>query len=207
MAKVTRIKAQKNKKRVNVYLDERYAFPLDADNLLQSGLKVGQELSEKEVEDLIFKNESQKLLDKSVRFLSFRPRSEKEIQDYLKKKKTLPKLVVWVIKKLKEQRLIDDQAFADWWVEQRASFRPRGQRALMVELRQKGVAPIMAEETVKRLVKKELPLARKAVQKKMAVWQKLGEKELWQKLVSFLGRRGFSWETIRKVLAEIVEKR
>ena len=87
MAKITRLKAQKNKKRVNVYLDGQFAFGLDADNLLKAGLKVGQELTEKQVENLVFKNESQKLLDKACRFLSYRPRSEKEVRDYLKRKK------------------------------------------------------------------------------------------------------------------------
>ncbi len=206
MAKVTRIKAQKNKKRINVYLDGKYAFPLDVDNLFKSGLKVGQSLSEKEVEDLVFKNESQKTLDKSVRFLSYRPRSEKEIRDYLKKKKVLPKLVIWVMKKLKGQRLLDDQAFAEWWVEQRSSFRPRGARALRVELRQKGIDQEMIEETVSRLVK-ELPLARKVAQKKMRVYRRLEGREFREKMAAFLGRRGFSWETIKKVLAEMVEKR
>ena len=81
MAKITRIKAQKNKRRVNIYLNEKFAFGLDADNFLKAGLKIGQQLSETQVEDLIFKNEFQKLLNKTLRLISARPRSEKEIID------------------------------------------------------------------------------------------------------------------------------
>jgi regulatory protein len=143
---ITQIKAQKNQKRVNVYLDDKFAFGLDADNLLKAGLKVGQRLSQKQVDDLIFKNEFQKLLDRTLRLISRRPRSEKEIRDYLKKKKTSSKITEAVVKKLKQLRQINDQEFASWWVEQRTTFRPRGKFGLMMELRQKGIK----QETIEK---------------------------------------------------------
>ena len=84
MSKITKIKAQKNKKRVNIYLDGKFAFGLDADNFLKANLKKGQELNQKQIDDLIFKNEFQKLFDRTLRLISRRPRSKKEIRDYLK---------------------------------------------------------------------------------------------------------------------------
>jgi len=206
MPQVTKIKSQKNKKRVNIYLDGKFAFPLDADNFLKAGLKIGQQLSEKEVEDLIFKNQSQKLLDKTFRLLSLRPRSEKEIKDYLKKKKALPKLSTWVIKKLKKQKIINDNVFASWWVEQRSTFRPRGKFGLTMELRQKGVEEKIIKKTVEEKVN-EPPLAKKLAQKKLKSYKNLPRKEFHQKMSAFLARRGFSWQTIKTVIDEIVKKR
>lgn len=205
MAKISQLKAQKNKKRVNVYLDGQFAFGLDADNLLKAGLKVGQELTEKEVEDLVFKNESQKLLDKAYRLLSFRPRSEKEVRDYLKKRKIRPRLIEWLISQLKTQGYLNDEKFAQWWLEQRATFRPRGKRALRQELRQKGVAGEVIEAVVGEL--EELPLAKKSAQKKARALEKLDRQEFQQKLTAYLSRQGFSWPTIKLIIDEMIKKR
>lgn len=198
MAKITRIKAQKNKRRVNIYLDGKFAFGLDADNFLKAGLKIGQELSEKEVENLIFKNEFQKLLDRTLRLISARPRSEKEIIDYLKRKKSPPKLTEKIIKKLKQLNQIDDQTFAAWWVEQRMIFRPKGKIALSMELRQKGVEREVSDKIIAEKVD-ELPLARKAIEKKLKIYENLSPLEFRQKITGFLARRGFSWQTIKKI--------
>lgn len=196
--KVTKIKAQKNQRRVNIYLDGKFAFGLDADNLLKAELEVGQELTEKQIRDLIFKNEFQKLYDRALKFISFRPRSEKEIRDYLKKKKAASRLADEVVKKLQSLGQLDDQAFAAWWFEQRAAFRPRGKFALKAELRQKGISQAIIEKVLEQL--DELSLAQKAVVKKMKAYKKLGPREFRQKMTAFLARSGFSWETIREVL-------
>lgn len=205
MAEVTRIKAQKNKKRVNIYLDGKFAFGLDADNFLKAGLKVGQKLTEKQVDDLIFKNEFQKVLNKTFRLISRRPRSEKEIRDYLKRKKSPLRLIEEVIKKLKKLKQIDDSTFASWWVEQRSTFRPRGKFGLTMELRQKGVDKEIIKKVVEEKVE-ELPLAKKLAQKKFKSYKNLPREERYQKMSAFLARRGFSWETIKKVVAKFLEE-
>jgi len=202
MAKITKIKAQKNRERVNIYLDGRFAFPLDLDNFLKAGLKVGQELSEEEIETLVFKNESQKLLNKAGRLLSFRPRSEKEMRDYLKKKKVRPKLAAWIISKLKKQGYLNDEEFARWWLEQRSTFRPRGKIGLKTELRQKGVSREIIERVVDQTVN-ELVLARQVIRQKIKSLKKLSRPERQQKITGFLSRRGFGWETIKQILEEM----
>jgi len=204
MPQITRIKAQKNKKRVNIYLDGKFAFGLDADNFLKAGLKVGQKLTEKQVDDLVFKNEFQKLLNRALRLISRRPRSEKEIRDYLRRKKSPPKLIEEVIKKLKKLKQINDLEFARWWVEQRSTFRPRGKFGLTMELRQKGIDKTIIEKSINKV--DELPLATKLAQKKLRVYKNLPRQEFYQKMSAYLARRGFSWEIIKKVVAKFLEK-
>jgi len=204
MPQITRIKAQKNKKRVNIYLDGKFAFGLDADNFLKAGLKVGQKLTEKQVDDLVFKNEFQKLLNRALRLISRRPRSEKEIRDYLRRKKSPPKLIEEVIKKLKKLKQINDLEFARWWVEQRSTFRPRGKFGLTMELRQKGIDKTIIEKSINKV--DELPLATKLAQKKLRVYKNLPRQEFYQKMSAYLVRRGFSWEIIKKVVAKFLEK-
>lgn len=213
VAKITRIKAQKNKKRVNIYLDGKFAFGLDADNFLKAGLKVGQKLTEKQVEDLIFKNEFQKLFDKTLRLISRRPRSEKEIYDYLKKNLLKRQTIVGlkrrisedIIEKLKEMGVLGDEEFTRWWVEQRLTFRPRGKFGLTMELRQKGVDKEIIKKVVEEKVE-ELPLVQKMAQKKLKAYKNLPKEERYQKMSAFLARRGFSWETIKKVVDETLKR-
>lgn len=205
MPQITKIKSQRNKKRVNVYLDGKFAFGLPTETLVEVGLVVGQELSEKEAEALIFKNEFQKLLDRAYHFLSFRPRSEKEVKDFLKRKGATEEIWEKIIKKLKKLKYIDDLEFASWWVEQRASFRPKGKMALKMELRQRGISSEIVTQMIEERVE-ELPLAKMAARKKIKVYQNLPALKFRQKMSSFLSRRGFSWQTIKTVLEEIKKK-
>lgn len=205
MVRITRIKAQKNQRRVNVYLDGKFAFGLDADNLLKAGLKVDQELTEKEIENLVFKNEFQKLVDRTLRLISARPRSEKEIADYLRKRKVGPRLIEAVIKKLKSLGQLDDLEFARWWVEQRVAFRPRGRMGLTMELKRKGINLEIIEATVGGI--DELFLAQKVASKRLRAYKKLGPMAFRQKMTAFLSRRGFSWEAIKETVEKFSEKR
>jgi len=86
MSEVTAIEPQKKKERFNIFVDGKFAFGLDAETLVKSGLKVGQEISEKEIEKLVFENEVRKLMEKALHFLSFRPRSESEVSQYLRRR-------------------------------------------------------------------------------------------------------------------------
>ncbi len=204
MAIITKIKTQRNKKRVNIYLDGRFAFGLDINNFLKAGLEIGRKLSEDQVENLIFENEFQKLLDKTYRVLSLRPRSEKEIKDYLAKKGATPRVSQKIIKKLKKLDYLNDRNFSHWWIGQRATFRPRGKMALRLELRQKGIKKEVIDKALEKV--NELPLARKTAQKKLKAYQKLPPQELRNKLSAFLARRGFSWSTIKSVIDQYAKK-
>lgn len=141
------------------------------------------------------------LLDKTLRLISARPRSEKEILDYLQRKKIDQNLVTEIIQKLKSLRMLDDSAFAEWWIEQRATFRPKGKIALKVELKQKGIGKEIIDELIGNRVD-EFALAKQAAQKKIKLYRKLSPQEFRQKMTSFLAQRGFTWETIKKVLEE-----
>ncbi len=147
----------------------------------------------------------EKYLQKALKFISIRPRSQKEILDYLKRK--IPrnlKLRNLVLKNLERLDLVDDQAFVLWWLDQRNTFRPKGKRALLQELRQKGIERELVENSLADL--DELPLARRVALKKTKILDKLPYLERKQKLSAFLARRGFGWSIISKILDEMIEK-
>ena len=200
MPVITSIKPQKNKKRVNVYLDGKFGFGIDLDNFVKLNLKVGQELTEKEIEEIIKKVEFQKTLDKLLRFATLRPRSEKEIKDWLIRKKVHESIHSELFNKLKRLDLLDDEKFADWWVEQRQEFSPRAKRILYYELRIKGIKKEIIEEVLDGLTLDEEKIAKGLLEKKMYRWKNLEKREQKQKMSEFLARKGFEWEIIKKVL-------
>jgi regulatory protein len=154
----------------------------------------------------------QSYLTKAMYFLKFRPRSEKEVRDNLHKKalkgKTplTPETEEQVISWLKTQKYINDVEFARWWIEQRNSFKPTGQRLIVMELRQKGVTQEIIEDVYKSQesgIKNQGELIKQLVEKKMSKYQGLPRQEIYQKLGAYLGRRGFDWETIKRSIDEI----
>lgn len=141
-----------------------------------------------------------KLLNAAFRFVSFRLRSEKEIKDFLQKKLAkykiyAPTVIKKVMDRLTELGYIDDAKFAAWWIQQRNAYRPKGKRLVEKELRGKGIAFVVQTEN-------EADLAKKAIQKKLAIWKNLAPLIRKKKMYDFLARRGFSYETIDAVVGK-----
>ncbi|HUW24419.1 MAG TPA: RecX family transcriptional regulator [Patescibacteria group bacterium] len=209
MPVITAIKPQKKKEKFNIFLDGKFAFSLPSETLVKEGLHADQEISRERVEELIKESELGSIFDKVLKFLSFRPRSEFEINEYLLRKKVGEETRKMVRQKLKALKLIDDEAFAQWWIEQRSTFRPSGVRLVKYELRRKGIA----EELIKRLLAEERPkevdiqLAEKLAQKKLVRLTNLPPGEVKQKLYAALAQKGFSFETIEETVAKILKKR
>lgn len=169
-----------------------------------------------------------KLFESSIRFVSFRPRSEKEFKDFLLKKlarlSVIPaqagiqsSLIERMITRLRELGYVDDAKFVSWWVDQRGSHKPKGARLIAQELKAKGVS----DDLVKSIVVKrrdqfscdrneigtddELALAKRALEKKIPQWRRLSKLEQKKKIYGFLGRRGFDGETIHRVIDGVLD--
>jgi len=224
MPEVTAIEPQKKKPdRFNIFVDGEFRFGLDAETLVKSGLKIGQEISRKKIEKLVFENEIKKLMEKALRFLSFRPRSEREVRDHLRKKFpisidsrncrlrtfkfqiSVSQIVDNVLDRLKHLGYVDDLEFARWWIEQRQTHSPRGARLIRSELFQKGVAQEIIDKVLPEDEEGEVEQALKTAQKKLRSYQKLDPREFKQKMGQYLARKGFDWEVVRETLNRLVD--
>ena len=85
-------------------------------------------------------------LDAAYYYLSYRPRSEGEIRQWLGKRGSTNEVTEAAIAKLREQSLADDLAFAQFWRDNRLSFRPKSRRLIQKELRDKRVSPEIIEQ-------------------------------------------------------------
>jgi regulatory protein len=199
-ATITSIRQQKrNPQRVNIYLDGNYAFPLS--KIVAAWLKVGQKLNQEELLNLQSSEQIEAAFQRAVNFISYRPRSQSEIEGYLKKHNVGETLIPEVVERLKRSNLLNDADFARQWVENRSAFRPRGAYSLRVELRQKGLSDELIEQSITGL--DEESLARAAAQKKARQLQNLEWPEFRNKLSAHLSRRGFSYETVAQICQEL----
>jgi regulatory protein len=147
--------------------------------------------------------------NRTLRFLSFRPRSEKEINDYLKKKKVNSSISQKVIAKLKESNFLNDVEFAKWWIEQRTLIKPRAWRIIKIELKQKGISSEIIEElniNSKSEETSDLTNAIKLAQKRFSRYKSLPRQEINQKLGRFLISKGFDYDTVKRSIDEVFSK-
>jgi len=142
------------------------------------------------------------LYSRALFYLKFRPRSEKEVSDYLKK---IIKKKSWddidpqkVITTLKEQGLINDKNFVDWFLQSRLSGKPKSQWLIKKELLLFGVDESLIDESLSKLKINEEELIEKIIQTHPRIFANLNnEKNKWR-AIAFLQRRGFSYAVIKK---------
>ena len=200
MPVITAIKPQKNQKRVNIYLDNWFGFGLDLENFVKFNLKVDQELNDEKITKIIKEAEFQKILDKLLKFAMLRPRSKKEIIDYFKRKKVPENIKEELLSRLNNLELINDKAFAKWWVEQRQSFSPKSKRVLNSELLIKGIDREIIKNILEETKIDELKLAKDLIKTKNYKWEKFDQKTRRQKITQYLAGKGFDWKVVNDVL-------
>lgn len=207
MATITSLKPQKNKKRVNIYLDDKFGFGLDLENFMKLHLKVEQELSDEEIKEIVKVAEFQKTLDKLLAFAMFRPRSEKEIRDWFRRKKIHESMQKDLFNKLKRFELLDDVKFARWWVDQRIQFRKKTKKIIKMELQIKGIGRDVIEEALGEVKIDEGKIARELLEKKHYKWQKFEGRERRQKMAEYLLRNGLGWDEAESAIDDYDQKR
>lgn len=142
--------------------------------------------------------EKEKVYNRILRFATIRPRSEKEITFWFQRKKVPSDVQNEVFNRLKSLGLVDDTAFAKWWIDQRLTFRPKSRRALSMELGQKGVDREIISQALEAVDDKSVAssLARGRLVRLAGFPPEVRQK----KLSDFLARRGFSWDVVKEVL-------
>lgn len=130
-------------------------------------------------------------LDQALRFLSFRPRSEHEVSDYLSRKNWGQKTVTETIDKLKHLKFLDDTAFCSWWQTARDSARPRSSWMIKKELSLKGVPKDIIDAAIDSSFTTNLTRAQTLYARKQLPREKA---------IRLLSSRGFSWDIIKQIL-------
>ena len=221
--KITKISQQiKRPDRYSIYVDEKYEFSLHEQQLSELSLKTGHEISEDQLNE--YKNDSLfgKAYERTLKYVFIRPRSKKEILDYLSRSYMYPKPKVYINKsgdrvvkkqavdKLATQNIIDrvverleskgyvnDEAFAKAWFESRQFTKKPSRRKIQQELQQKGVDQEIIATLLQNYESTEIANLRYLIDKK----QKISRYQDESKLIPYLVRQGFSYSEIKRELS------
>jgi regulatory protein len=155
------------------------------------------------------------LINAALRFVSFRPRSEKELRQFLERKMKKQNtyaapLLSRAIERMRELGYVDDYKFAAWWVEQRRLHRPKGQMLVVSEIVAHGVPKDVAQAAYAdsgQTPEELMGQASAMLQKKWSLWQKYPVLEQKKKAYDHLRRRGFSMDVVASVVDGYLKKR
>ncbi len=212
--KITSLSAQiRNPDRINVSIDGKYRFSLDITQVTDLGVKVGKEIDETELASLEEESQFGKLYARALEYSLNRPRSIREMRDYLyrktlstkyKSKRTgeireregyAPNLTERVLSRLIDKGYVDDEKFAIWWVENRNQTKGSSLRKLRSELANKGVPATVIELAIDQSGRSDEDELAKIIAKKRRRYPDD------QKLMQYLARQGFSYDDIKSVMS------
>jgi regulatory protein len=200
------IKHEKKKNRYIVVLEDGSSFEFISEILLKFGLRSGDLIDEKRLEEIFLQGRLFEAKNSSLRLLAKRMRTEKEIIDRLKLKGYNDTIIDLTIKDLKRMRLLDDNDFLERYINDSINLnKPYGKYALSHKLQKLGLNKDLVSEKLNSMIKEtdEKELALNLAKKKMPSISKYDIQKKKQRIANFLAGRGFNWDTIRKVFDEL----
>lgn len=199
--KITDLKQQKrNPNRINIYLEGEYSFGLS--RIVAAWLQIGQMISDDKIAKLKNEDQIEVALQKALGFINYRPRTEYEVSKKLSGLGYDDNEIEIVINRLREIGALSDDRFAQMWIENRTTFRPRSQKMLKMELRNKKVAEEIIQLALAEAENDEV-LALDAGYRYAKRLVHLEGNDFRKKLSAFLARRGFSYGIVIPVVNKI----
>lgn len=210
---ITHMGAQiRNPDRVNISIDGTYRFSLTVAQVVDLGLKIGVEVDEAFLEQLTAESAYGKLYQRALEYCLVRPRSSREVREYLYKK-TLATPVrkqktgeVYlregvsaavtnrVYSALYERGYIDDIKFADFWVRHRSMRKGVSERKLRAELIAKGIKTEVIDASLRSSERNDDEELMKIIKKRRARYTDD------VKFMQYLARQGFRYDAIKQAL-------
>ena len=201
--KITRLAVQKkNPNRVNVYLDGNFAFGLYRDTA--AWLETGQILTDEKIKKLLEKDQQAEVYQKAIDYISYKPRTTQEIQRKLQQAGYEEFLIEDAIKKLSDNGLLNDKNYAEQWVEERLQIKPRSKRALIYELRKKGISNKLIQSAVEDV--DDFQSGYEIAGKRLSRYEGLSKFEFRKKLGNYLAGKGYTFDVISEITQRLWEE-
>lgn len=203
MAVITKIEEQKNKKRVNIFVDNAFFCGLNKETAILFRLKENSEIDENTLKTAIFESEVKSAFEKAIDYISSRIHTKKELFDKLFKKGFEKKVIDSAIFKLEEYNYVNDELFAKTFVQENYKY---SKKMLENKLKQKGVSSEIISNVLElNTDEKEEELCEKQLKKLLKSKNKNDfSKEELQKIYMSLFRKGFEFDLIKRVCRKVL---
>lgn len=203
--KITDITRQRRNDRVNIYIDNNFAFGLSLELKYSHDLKIDKEIDNDFIENILKEEEAKKAINAALNFLSYRQRSEKEIRGKLREKGYEENYIERAISFCKKETYIDDEAFATSFVRDKINLNNFGSYRLRNELSLKGVDSDIVERVLDENTADEYDRALELAIKKFSSYKDDDRNKIYRKLGGFLQRKGYSFDIVSKILKELLD--
>ncbi len=206
---ITKIERQKkNRARYSIFVDDRYAFSIGEEVYGKFLPYSGQELSEDERAAIEGEEEQSAVKRTALRFRSYRPRSQKEIEDHLRKKGFDDRRIAVGIGYLNDMKLLDDAEYARMTCRDRLRLKPVGRFSMKQLLMKKGVPRPVIETVLDELftADSERALALKEAEKKFRRIASLPPLKQKKMIMEHLQRRGYDPSLSFTIAAQLVKQ-
>lgn len=202
MPVITKISPQvKREGYYNIHVDGKYELSLSENDLAAFQLKANQQINEKKLRELKEAQSKSKSYNFAIRYLALRPRSIKEVRDYLVVRKGFPENdVKTAIDRLLSENYLDDNDFAQMWVRNRMLLSPKSERVLRLELIKKGIDNAIIDSVLSEMDEADKLKALEGIILKKVRTSKYADK---QKLTEYLSRQGYNYGLIKEAYEDL----
>ncbi len=199
--KITDITEQvKNKGRFSVFINGEFSFGISDFDLLRLSLKIGQEISDEYLQEIILSLNESKCLDYASSLVSSKLYTEKSIRDKLKGKGYSALSITNAVNKLKEYKYIDDYFYAETYIDE--TKHKFGTFKIRQKLFEKGVPSSIIDECMLDFENSDYAL--NVLKAKLRGNAPI--KEDIPKLLRFLAQKGFSYDESKKAIDACMEE-
>ncbi|MFN8594091.1 MAG: RecX family transcriptional regulator [Thermomicrobiales bacterium] len=204
---ITRLTEQRRSKgRVWVELDGRSGLSVTADVVASAGLAVGDYLDDQAIARLRGADELERATQAALAFLAYRPRSEREVRDRLRRGQYDDDVIAAVLERLYDWRYLDDEDFARRWVANRTTDHPRGRRLLQQELWRKGIDRDVARDAIEDAEIDEDAAAETLAKARLAAYAGEEPAVVRRRLGAYLARRGYGYDVVKRALDRVMDE-
>jgi len=201
---ITKIEQQlKNLTRYNIYIDGEFVLGVYDDTLLKYQLRKGDEVTAEKLAEIREYDEYNYGKTVAYKFLSYKPRSIKEVKNKLTYKKISKQSVEKIIEHLKKYQFLNDESYAKMYLEQKTNSKGMGKSMVTFKMIDKGIDKEMITKVIEENYPedKQIEVGKKLLEKYLKKKQKIEDKnELKRKCSQYLFSRGFSYSVIGKIL-------
>lgn len=203
--KITNIEPQKNKNRVNVYVDNLFSIGIEDELRYKYKLEVDMEVDDNFIKDVLKAEEQNKVTSHALNLLSYRQRSEKEIYLALKRKGFEENYIRYSINYCMENNYLNDKDFAISFINDKLNLNKLGPERIRYELILKGISKDIIDDLLIIDFDEQYETAMELAQKKLPSYKKDDSNAIYRKLSGFLQRKGYSYDVISKVMRQVLK--
>lgn len=202
---LTSITASKNGKNCDIFINGELWITTSIDIVLKYKLNKGMLLNST-LENILAKEHRTYLVKQTAyNFAAFKPRTEKQVKEKLKIKGFSNDELQRAISFLKEFKLLDDEKFAFTFSKEYLKRKNVGKSKLIDELTKRGIDKDLAVKAADNSYNDSSTndVVLRTALKKMKLISNLPKKEQKNKIIAYLRRQGFEWNSIKFVLQEL----